>query len=63
MKTTLRILLLAAALPLLCACGDKGPLVMPDKSKPASPARTAPTAPPASPGTSTLPAPPASPAG
>ncbi len=31
MKTTLRILLLAAVLLTLAACGNKGALVLPDK--------------------------------
>ena len=31
MKTTLRVLLIAAALFALAACGNKGSLVLPDK--------------------------------
>ena len=39
MKTILRVLLFAAVLLTLAACGNKGALVMPDKpASPASPA-------------------------
>lgn len=61
MKTTSRLLLLAVALA-LAACGNKGPLVLPDQAgkHPASPASPASDATPQSPDT---PAPSASPPG